>query len=85
MGFIKSTDHRPTDPPTTDQQTTDHLLIDPPTNRPPIHRPTDPIFTDPTDKILFQRLNKWKIFNLQKTNTAGKTSVHYLFDEQISL
>ena len=80
MGFIKSTDHRPTDPPTTDQQTTDHLLIDPPTNRPPIHR-----FTDPTDKILFQRLNKWKIFNLQKTNTAGKTSVHYLFDEQISL
>ena len=35
MGFVKSTDHFLTDPPT-----------------------TDPIITDPTDKIVFQRLDK---------------------------
>ena len=45
-------------PPITDQPTTDYLLTDPPTNQPPTHRPTDSIITDPTDKILFQRLDK---------------------------
>ena len=34
MGFIKTTDHRPTDPPTTVQ-----LPTDPPTTYPPTHRP----------------------------------------------
>ena len=42
----------------TDQATTDHLLTDPTTNRSPTHRPTDPIITDSTEKILFQRLDK---------------------------
>ena len=53
LSFIKSND-----PPTIDQPTTDHLLTDPPTNRPPTYRSTDPIITDPTDKILFQRLDQ---------------------------
>ena len=52
-GFIKSTDHRPTDQPTTD-----HLLTNPPNNRPQTHRPTNPIITDPFDKILFQSLDQ---------------------------
>ena len=43
-------------PPTTDQPTTNHLLTDPPT-----HRPTNPILTDPSDKILFKRLDNRKI------------------------
>ena len=55
-GFIKSTNHRPTN----------HLLTDPPT-----HRPTDPIITDPADKILFQRFDQWRIFVLQNSNTSG--------------
>ena len=46
------------DPPTTDQPTTDHVLTNLATNRPPTQRPTDPIITDPTDKILFQRLDQ---------------------------
>ena len=50
------------DLPPTDQPTTDHVLTDP---------PTDPIITDPTDKILFQRLDQWRIFILQNPNTAG--------------
>ena len=33
----------------------------------------DPPITDPTDMILFQRLNIWNIFILQKTNTVGKS------------
>ena len=59
------------DPPTTDQPTTDHVLTNLATNRPPTQRPTDPIITDPTDKILFQRLDHWRIFILQNTNTVG--------------
>ena len=56
-------------PPTTDASTTDHLPTDQPTHRPPTHRLTDPKFTD---KILFQKLDNWKKFILQNTNTAGK-------------
>ena len=44
-----------------------------PTDHPPLtHRPTDPILTDPTDKIPFKRLDNRKILILQNTNTAGK-------------
>ena len=66
-----------TDPPTTDQPTTDHLLTDPPTNRPPTHRPTDPIITDPTDKILFQRLDQWRIFILQNANSWEDVKLYF--------
>ena len=59
MNFIKSTAHRPTD-----QLTTDHLPTDSPTHRPKIYWPTE--------KILFQTLDNYKIFILQITNTAGK-------------
>ena len=41
------------------------VLLGPPT--------TDHSITDPTDMILFQRLDNWNIFILQKTNTAGKS------------
>ena len=81
MGFIKSTDHlptgyRPTDPPTTD----------PPTSDQPTHQRNN---YQPTDKIMFKRLENMKTFILQNENTAGKmenyTSAYYLFEPGQSL
>ena len=72
LSFIKSND-----PPTIDQPTTDHLLTDPPTNRPPTYRSTDPIITDPTDKILFQRLDQWRIFILQNANSWEDVKLYF--------
>ena len=54
-------------PPTNDLPNTDQ-----PTTYSPTHRPTDPILTDPTDKILFKRLDNRKISILQITNPARK-------------
>ena len=61
-----------TDPRTTDRLTKDYILTNPPTHRPQTHQPTDPILTDPTNKILFKKLDNRKISVLQNTNTAGK-------------
>ena len=54
-GFIKSSDHRPLS----------HQPIDQPTTDPATHRHTDPIITDPTDKILFQRIFKYSFYRKQ--------------------
>ena len=59
-----TTDQRPLTHLSTDSSTTDPPTTDPPTNRPGL--------TDPTDKILFKRLDNRKISILQNTNTAGK-------------
>ena len=69
-GFIKSTEHRPTEHR---QPTTNHLLTDLPktTHRPNNHRPNN--------KIIFKRLDDSEIFILQKTNTAGKTKNTFPF------
>ena len=64
-GFIKSTDHRP---PTHLQSTNQPSTTYSPTHRTTDHRLTDSIITDP--KILFQRLDQWRIFILQNANTA---------------
>ena len=44
----------PTHRPLTNRPPTSYSL----THRPTDHRPIDPIITDPTDKILFQRLDQ---------------------------
>ena len=75
-GFVKSADHRPTNYGPTNHQPPTQRLIDQLT--------TELRITDPTNKILFQRLDKSNILILQKTNRAGKmknyNSVYYLFD-----
>ena len=52
--WIWPTNQPNTKSPTTDRMKTYHLPTDPPAQRPNKHRPTD--------KILFQRLENWKIF-----------------------
>ena len=52
LGFIKTTDHKPTDHPTTF-----HLPRDPPTTYPPNHRPTDRLTIMKILKIENQILN----------------------------
>ena len=56
-GFIKTTDHRPTNQPTRH-----HAPTDPPT--------IDSMITDPM--IIFKRLDNREIIILQNTNTAEK-------------
>ena len=61
-GFIKTTDHRPTN----HQPTRHHLLTDPPT--------IDSMITDPM--IIFKRLDSREVTILQNENTAGKMKNH---------
>ena len=61
-GFITSTDHRPTNQSA---------------KRPPTHWPTDPIIADPTDKILFQRRDQWRIFILQNANSWEDKKLYF--------
>ena len=66
MGFIKSTNHRPTH-----HQRLTQRLTDPPTHRPSTHQHTDTI-------IIFKILGNRKIFILQNTHTTEKIiSVYY--------
>ena len=65
-------------------KSTDHRPTD---HRPLTHRPTNLKITDPTDKTLFQRLDRWRIYSFYRTQPgrckAILRSIIYLMDKYL--